>query len=44
MFGPVWLLTQHPIYFVLFLVLFTATWAVFGGAIARIAAVHVGEG
>ena len=39
--GPVWLLTQHPIYFFLFLILFTATWAVFGGAIARIAAVHV---
>ncbi len=40
-YGPVWLLTQHPIYFFLFLILFTATWAVFGGAIARIAAVHV---
>ena len=40
-FGPIWLLTQHPIFFFLFLILFAATWAVFGGAIARIAAVHV---
>ena len=40
-FGPVWLLTQHPVYFFLFLILFASTWAVFGGAIARIAAVHV---
>lgn len=39
--GPVWLLSQHPVYFFLFLILFTATWAIFGGAIARIAAVHV---
>jgi len=39
--GPVWLLAYHPIYFFLYLILFTATWAIFGGAIARIAAVHV---
>lgn len=39
--GPVWLLTQHPVYFFLFLVLFISVWAIFGGAIARIAAVHV---
>ncbi len=39
--GPVWLLSQHPVYFFLFLILFTSVWAIFGGAIARIAAVHV---
>ncbi len=39
--GPVWLLSQHPVYFFLFLILFASVWAVFGGAIARIAAVHV---
>jgi hypothetical protein len=39
--GPVWMLTQHPVYFFLFLILFISVWAIFGGAIARIAAVHV---
>ncbi|HVE54603.1 MAG TPA: hypothetical protein VNB23_14580 [Ramlibacter sp.] len=39
--GPVWLLRFHPVYFVLFMALFLVVWAVFGGAIARIAAVHV---
>jgi hypothetical protein len=39
--GPWWLASQHTTYFVLFLVLFSIIWALFGGAICRIAAVHV---
>jgi hypothetical protein len=39
--GPVWLLTQHPLYFVLLAIYFLSLWAVFGGAISRIAAVHI---
>ena len=39
--GPVWLMTQHPLFFILFGVYSLVLWAVFGGAISRIAAVHV---
>jgi hypothetical protein len=39
--GPVWLLTQHTLYFFLFGLWFLVLWAIFGGAISRIAAVHV---
>ena len=39
--GPMWLFWNHPFYFVLFSLLFLTVWAIFGGAIARIAAVHV---
>src|SRR5439155_17483860 len=39
--GPVWLIRFHPLYFVLFAMLFLAAWSLFGGAISRIAAVHV---
>ena len=39
--GPIWLLTQHPVYFALFGLVFLVVWSVFGGAISRIAAVHV---
>ena len=39
--GPMWLMRHHPLYFVLFTLLFLTIWAIFGGAIARIAAVHV---
>lgn len=39
--GPKWAFTKHPVYFSIFGVLFLAIWAVLGGAIARIAAVHV---
>lgn len=39
--GPGWLLRYHPVYFVLFTSWFLVIWAIFGGAIARIAAVHV---
>jgi hypothetical protein len=39
--GPAWLFRFHTLYAVLFFVLFLVVWAVFGGAIARIAAVQV---
>jgi hypothetical protein len=39
--GPGWALRSHTVYFVFFAVLFLIVWAIFGGAIARIAAVHV---
>jgi hypothetical protein len=39
--GPLWLMSYHPVYFVLFSLVFLTLWAIFGGAIARIAAVHV---
>ncbi len=39
--GPVWLLTQHPLYFLLFGLMFLVLWSIFGGAISRIAAVHI---
>jgi hypothetical protein len=39
--GPWWMARYHTIYFILFVLLFSVVWAIFGGAIARIAAVHV---
>ena len=39
--GPGWLVRFHVVYFVLFSAWFLIVWAIFGGAIARIAAVHV---
>ena len=39
--APIWLMRHHPLYFVLFTLWFLTVWAIFGGAIARIAAVHV---
>ena len=39
--GPGWLLRFHFVYFLLFAVWFLVVWAIFGGAIARIAAVHI---
>ncbi|MDQ3441714.1 MAG: hypothetical protein M3478_15340 [Planctomycetota bacterium] len=39
--GPMWLMRYHPVFFVLFSLMFLTLWAIFGGAIARIAAVHV---
>ena len=39
--GPLWLLTQHPLFFALFGAIFLVLWSVFGGAICRIAAVHI---
>lgn len=39
--GPGWLLRYHFVYFLLFTAWFLIVWAIFGGAIARVAAVHV---
>jgi hypothetical protein len=39
--GPRWAFSAHLIYAVFFAILFLIIWAIFGGAIARIAAVHV---
>jgi len=39
--GPRWLWGQHTLYAALFTLLFLLVWAVFGGAITRIAAVQV---
>lgn len=39
--GPIWLAWYHTIFFVIFAALFLLSWALFGGAISRIAAVHV---
>lgn len=39
--GPYWMMHEHPLYFILFTIWFLLIWSTFGGAIARIAAVHV---
>jgi hypothetical protein len=39
--GPWWLASQHTTFFILFVIVFSLVWAIFGGAICRIAAVHV---
>jgi hypothetical protein len=39
--GPLWLMRHHPVFFVIFTLLFLTVWAIFGGAICRIAAVDV---
>jgi hypothetical protein len=39
--GPAWLVRYHPVFFVIFAAWFLLVWSVLGGAIARIAAVHV---
>jgi hypothetical protein len=39
--GPRWLFHQHPLFAVLFTAWFLLIWSVFGGAVSRIAAVHV---
>lgn len=41
--APAWALRYHTLYFVLFFLLFLAVWSLFGGAIARIAAVHAAD-
>jgi hypothetical protein len=38
--GPIWLIWNHTVFFIIFAVLFLLAWALFGGAICRIAAVH----
>lgn len=39
--GPIWLVWHHTVFFILFAVWYLICWALFGGAISRIAAVHV---
>jgi hypothetical protein len=39
--GPSWLIRAHLVYAILFAAIFLVLWGIFGGAIARIAAVHV---
>ncbi len=39
--GPRWAVGQHPVYFTVMGIIFLIVWALFGGAIARVAAVHV---
>ncbi|MGH7213502.1 MAG: hypothetical protein ACREIT_01880 [Tepidisphaeraceae bacterium] len=39
--GPVWLFRNHCVFAILFTLWFLLLWSIFGGAIARIAAVHV---
>lgn len=39
--GPVWALRHHWVYFTIFFLYLLLLWAIFGGAIARIAAVQV---
>lgn len=39
--GPAWAVSHHYIYFLLYGLYFLTVWAIFGGAISRIAAVHV---
>jgi hypothetical protein len=39
--GPAWFYRAHPVYAAIFTIWFLIVWAIFGGAVARIAAVHV---
>jgi hypothetical protein len=39
--GPLWLVRFHTLFFVLYGIWFLSMWSIFGGAIARVAAVHV---
>ncbi len=39
--GPVWAIREHYVFFTLFGLYFLTIWSVFGGAISRIAAVHI---
>ena len=41
--GPGWALSKHPLFFILFAAVALLVWSVIGGAIARIAAVHVSQ-
>src|SRR5688572_3372201 len=41
--APGWAMRHHWLYFLLFGILFLVVWSLFGGAIARIAAVHVAD-
>jgi hypothetical protein len=39
--GPSWAMSQHWFFFTIYFLFFLSIWSIFGGAIARIAAVHV---
>jgi hypothetical protein len=39
--GPLWMMRIHTVFSVFFAILFLSAWSLFGGAIARLAAVHV---
>ncbi len=39
--GPAWAMRHHPVYFTIYSLFFLFVWAIFGGAVSRIAAVHV---
>lgn len=39
--GPSWAISQHCVFFTIYFLFFLTIWSIFGGAIARIAAVHV---
>jgi hypothetical protein len=39
--GPRWLFLEHPVFGLIFTAWFLVVWSIFGGAICRIAAVHV---
>ena len=41
--GPGWAITRHPIYFLPMAIITLLVWSVIGGAIARLAAVHVAQ-
>lgn len=41
--GPGWALSKHPVYFIPMTLLTLLVWSVIGGAIARLAAVHVAQ-
>ncbi len=39
--APTWAIVYHPLYFLLFFAWFLLLWAIFGGAVSRVAAVQV---
>ncbi|MDP9172735.1 MAG: hypothetical protein M3O30_02575 [Planctomycetota bacterium] len=39
--APIWLIWHHTVFFIVFAIYFLLAWALFGGAISRIAAVHI---
>lgn len=41
--GPGWAIGKHPLFFTIFTIVALLVWSVIGGAIARIAAVHVSQ-
>lgn len=39
--APIWLIWHHAVFFIVYAIYFLLIWALFGGAISRIAAVHI---